>query len=188
MPATMPDQTVTDTADVLIIGAGPCGLAVAARLREETPSAIFTDEEHQRYHWIKRHSGRMPLVQANNRKMNGVKAEKYNGMHKSPRSQADGCDEACSKPPTKQTSSTPSILVLDSTGDRWMQKWERSFRTLQIPHLRSPMFFHIDPRDRDGLLAFSHETGREKELWEIAGCVGKEQSKHKKKKRLSNAQ
>lgn len=69
-----------------------------------------------------------------------------------------------------------------------MQKWERSFRTLQIPHLRSPMFFHIDPRDRDGLLAFSHETGREKELWEIAGCVGKEQSKHKKKKRLSNAQ
>jgi ribulose 1,5-bisphosphate synthetase/thiazole synthase len=36
--------------DVLIVGAGPCGLAVAARMREATPSALFTDVEHQRYH------------------------------------------------------------------------------------------------------------------------------------------
>ncbi|KIV87032.1 hypothetical protein PV11_02604 [Exophiala sideris] len=35
--------------DVAIIGAGPAGLAVAARLREATPSALFTDEEHSRY-------------------------------------------------------------------------------------------------------------------------------------------
>lgn len=182
------EQTITDITDVLIIGAGPCGLAAAARLREETPSAIFTDEEHQRYHWIKRHSGRMALVQAHNRKMNGVKAEKYKGLEENHKTQVDERCRENSKPSQKQVSSTPSILVLDSTGDRWMQKWERSFKMLQIPHLRSPMFFHIDPRDRDGLLAFSYETGREKELWEIAGCVGQEQSKHKKKKRLSNAQ
>lgn len=180
MATSIPEETIKD---VLIIGAGPCGLAVAARLREETPSAIFTDEEHQRYHWIKRHSGRMALVQAHNRKINGVKAEKYI------KRKGGECCTASSKPFQKQvSSSSPSMLVLDSTGDRWIQKWERSFRTLQIPHLRSPMFFHVDPRDRDGLLAFSHETGREKELWEIGGCVGQEQSKHRKKKRQSAAQ
>lgn len=188
MPGPTPEQTITDITDVLIIGAGPCGLAAAARLREETPSAIFTDEEHQRYHWIKKHSGRMTLVQARDRKMNGVKAEKYKGLDERSKNQTDGFCRESTKPPRKQVSSGPSILVLDSTGDRWIQKWERSFKTLQIPHLRSPMFFHVDPRDRDGLLAFSHETGREKELWEIAGCVGQEQSKHKKKKRLSHAQ
>jgi hypothetical protein len=45
------------------------------------------------------------------------------------------------------------------------------------------MFFHPDPGDRDGMLAYTQEVGRESDLWEISGCVGKEMSKHKKKKR-----
>ena len=46
---------------VTIIGAGPCSLAVAARLCEHTPSVIFTDGEHQRYHRVKKHNGRMSI-------------------------------------------------------------------------------------------------------------------------------
>lgn len=34
--------------DVLIVGVGPSGLAVAARLDEPTPSPVFTDAEHVR--------------------------------------------------------------------------------------------------------------------------------------------
>jgi hypothetical protein len=45
------------------------------------------------------------------------------------------------------------------------------------------MFFHPDPAERDSLLAFAHETERTEELEEIAGCVGKELSKHKRKVR-----
>ena len=42
-------------ADVLVIGAGPCGLAVAARLCEPVPSALYSDAEHARFHWLKKH-------------------------------------------------------------------------------------------------------------------------------------
>lgn len=165
--------------DVIIVGAGPCGLAVAARLQEETPSAMFTDEEHQRYHWIRKHSGRMNLVRAHNRKMKGVKAERYVGLDDDDRDHCVKCKV------NNNSRSRFSTLVLDSTSDRWMERWNRSFRMLEIDHLRSPMFFHVDPGDRDGLLAYTRENGREGELCELSGCVGHELSKHKRKKMRS---
>ncbi|KAJ5601549.1 L-lysine 6-monooxygenase/L-ornithine 5-monooxygenase [Penicillium lagena] len=187
--ANHPDSEIQD---VIIIGAGPCGLAVAARLQEETPSAMFTDEEHQRYHWIKKHSGRMSLVQGRKSKINGVQAEKWNGGHlparKNSRARRESSESASSVPSLSSVSSSTvtesiSTLVIDGSGDEWMHRWSNLFRALEIKQLRSPMFFHVDPGDRDGMLAYTQEVGREHDLWEIPGCVGKEMSKHKKKKR-----
>ena len=190
--STPTDPTIHD---VIIIGAGPCGLGVAARIHEETPSAMFTDEEHQRYHWIKKHKGRMNLVQAGRSKKNGVRAEKWNRGLKNenentPEKQRRASSDSASSVPSLASSdsssssdSSISTLVLDGSGDQWMQRWNNAFRVLEIKQLRSPMFFHVDPGDRDGMLAYAQETGREEDLWEISGCVGKEMSKHKKKKR-----
>ncbi|THY82356.1 FAD/NAD(P)-binding domain-containing protein [Aureobasidium pullulans] len=127
--------------DVLIVGAGPCSLAVTARLCEETPSAIFTDEEHRRYHWIKRHGDRASIK------------NKRTGQTKQPKK--------------SQTCRNYSTLVLDGTGNHWMERWNQLFKTFEISHLRSPMFFHPDPLDRDGLLSYTYEQGRDRELVEI---------------------
>lgn len=144
--------------DVAIIGSGPCGLAVAARLREETPSALFTDDEHSRY-WRK--FNRRETIE-NERK-----------LHQKVTS-SDGIDKS---------TTTRSIIVLDALSDKWMSSWGEKFRKLQINHLRSPLFFHPDPRDRDSLLAFSHLHSRTTELQEIPNVAGKELSKHRLKKR-----
>jgi choline dehydrogenase-like flavoprotein len=143
--------------DVVIIGAGPCGLAVAARLREQTPSALFTEAEHNRYHWIHKHTHSA-----------SIKNSRTGNIRRGSGPESDG---------------SPSMLILDSSGKEWLTKWKMLFKRLEITHLRSPMFFHPDPQDRDGLLAFAHAEGREAECVEIVGCVGKEISKHQIKKK-----
>lgn len=151
----MSDETIYD---VIIIGAGPCGLATAARLREQTPAALFTDEEHRRFRWIGKHGNKV-----------SVKKTKSG------------------KTKTRRPSNGPgyNMLALDATSDKWLGRWHYLFSTFEISHLRSPMLWHADPFDRDSLLAYTYENKREGELVEIRNCVGKEISKHGHKKAAS---
>lgn len=149
--------------DVLIIGAGPCGLAVAARLCEPLPSALFTENEHQKFHLLRSSTQRRWKATRTSRRSN------------------IGTDQLLSGPCV--SSDRLDIKVLDADGDTWMNAWNEKFESLNISHLRSPMFFHPDPRDRDGLLAFAFMNKKENELKEIQGVVGKELSKHHRKKK-----
>ncbi|RKO91278.1 hypothetical protein BDK51DRAFT_16881 [Blyttiomyces helicus] len=146
--------------DVIIIGGGPQALAVASRLREQTPGALYTDTEHERLLWHVRHKKRAPNVQ--NIDPLAVHSESY---------------------PCAATPRELSILVLDKGAGKWMHQWRRGFEALEISHLRSPMFFHPDPSDPDALKAFALREGREKELVEIEGVVSRMVSKHEQKKK-----
>lgn len=76
-----------------------------------------------------------------------------------------------------------STIVFDATGENWMSRWNKVFSTFEISHLRISLWFQVDPGDRDALLAYCHEEGKKEDLVEIAGGVGKEVSKHKRKQR-----
>ena len=76
------------------------------------------------------------------------------------------------------------IKVLDAHGDSWMSAWDKKFENLNISHLRSPMFFHPDPSDRDGLLGFTYREGAPDELKVINDVVGKGLSKHQRKQKV----
>jgi hypothetical protein len=149
-------QLTDDVFDLLIIGAGPCGLAVAARLYESVPAAIFTDEEHRRYQWLRAHGSKVVLKHL-----------------RSGRTMSH----------TRELKPRYRIAVLDATANSWMARWNSRFQTLDIPQLRSPLPWHLDPKDLDSLRGYAHREGRSCELVEIKGCVGGELSKHAKKRR-----
>ncbi|KAH7360759.1 hypothetical protein BKA65DRAFT_391319 [Rhexocercosporidium sp. MPI-PUGE-AT-0058] len=161
--------------DVLIIGAGPCGLAVAARLRESTPSALFTESEHQKFYFMKASSSRQ------NPKTNSKVQNKPIRTSRRARTSPDRL-----LPGHDVSNHELDIAVLDANGDQWMSSWNEKFENLGITHLRSPMFFHPDPRDRNGMLEFAVREGRQGELKEISGVVGKELSKHQRKKKMKD--
>ncbi|KAL6884797.1 FAD/NAD(P)-binding domain-containing protein [Trichoderma longibrachiatum] len=150
-------DTIQEVYDVIIVGAGPCGLATASRLREHTPAALFTDEEHRRYHWIGKYGKQVALKHVKSGKVSHARHAR------------------ASRPEYK-------MLVLDATDNKWLGRWNHLFKTYDISHLRSPMLWHVDPLDRDALLAHAYYHQREDELVEIRNCVGKEISKHASKK------
>lgn len=137
--------------DGIIIGGGTCGLAVASRLCENHPGSLFTEDEHQRFHWLKQRGHKTNKVKSNQR----FDYDKFR---------------------------PEDLLVIDARGDKFMSQWDAQFSACQIPHLRSPMFFHVDPSDIDGMISFAHLNKREKELMEITNVVGKEFSKHQQKR------
>lgn len=150
--------------DVIVIGGGPCALAVCARLCEKCPGSIFTEDEHQRYHWLKQRGHKVNLVNRNVSSHNKFKPNKHKYL---------------------QPNFTPDdILVLDETSDKFLGQWDNQFEACKIPYLRSPMFFHVDPANVDGLVSFAHMTKREKELKEIENVVGREYSKHQLKRQM----
>jgi len=153
--------------DVIIIGAGPCGLAMAARLREKSPAALFTDEEHRRFSWLRKHGHKMALKYVRYKNGKTLPAEVPSVGVKEASSQFGPYD----------------ILILDAEHDEWMGRWKRLFNTYDITHLRSHMLWHLDPGDRDSLLAHTRREGRENECTEMKGCVGREMSKHAMKAR-----
>lgn len=150
----------SDFHKTIIIGAGPSSIALAARLREKLPAALYTDLEHARLNFLRR--GRKKAV---------VKGLKRTIVENFPVS-------------SNLSVSSMDIKIFDSTSSSWLGRWNNYFSGLEITHLRSPLFFHPSPENVDSLLAFSHREGRENELNVIDGVVGQEISKNIRKKKI----
>lgn len=167
MSLTLPTFQVPSQSfkEVIVVGGGTCGLSVCARLCERCPASIYTEDEHQRIHWLNNRGGKVDLIK---RRLSSTK----NGMLTKP-------DRFSQK-----NFAAKDLLVLDAFSDNFMGQWHSQFESFRIPFLRSPMFFHVDPANVDGLITHAHLNRRESpaDIKEIKNVVGKEYSKHQLKK------
>lgn len=181
--------------DVVVIGAGPAALSLVTRMLEDRPAAIYLEDERRHLHWLNRTSHCAPTL-----KTRGGGSVQY-------RTVLEHSDKLKSSPRHPKA----RILILDKHSSGWMTQWRSNFASLEIPYLRSPMFFHPDPSDLDGLLEYAMQTGRinsaphtvlcdiltgrsgprvskasakvpdRPDLLQVPGVVGSEFSKHKRK-------
>ena len=171
--------TVTEEAwsPLVIIGAGPHALALATRLNEPRPAALYTDLEHARLSWLQRDAAAATATGERRNTKSRHKAVKGHWPARKLVAPKEATLVATDVDPL------PSVRVLDSSGTAWLSRWDAFFAGLSIQHLRSPMTFHPSPADADALVAYAQRTSRESELEPIKGVVGSELSKHQRKKR-----
>ncbi|WFD28710.1 hypothetical protein MNAN1_003723 [Malassezia nana] len=132
--------------DIVVIGSGPAALTLVTRILEDRPAAIYLEDERRHLHWLKRQTHSAPTLQT--RKPGKTSDRIIKGLD----------DKTKAAPRTSKL----SILILDKLADGWLGQWHRNFSALEIPYLRSPMFFHPDPSDLDGLLEYAVQTNRAK--------------------------
>ena len=132
--------------DIVVIGSGPAALTFVTRILEDRPAAIYLEDERKYLHWLKRQTQSAPTLQT--RKPGRSSDRVIKGLN--------------SKTKGRTRTQKLSILILDKLGDGWLGQWHRNFSALEIPYLRSPMFFHPDPADLDGLLEYAVQTGHAK--------------------------
>lgn len=95
-----------DFHDVLVVGAGPNGLALVSRLRERHPPSIYTDLEQARIRWL---GGKLHTkVKGQRRKLVGRES-------------------------SRAPETTPKICVFDASGSDWMQTWRNVSISGHIP-------------------------------------------------------
>ena len=159
-----------DFFEAIVIGGGTCGLAVSARLCEDYPGSIYTEDEHQRFRWLKQRGNKVNLINHNVSSKTKFKPVPKGSAYTLPKK-----------------FHPLEILVLDGVSNKFLGQWDNQFARCQIPYLRSPMFFHPDPVNVDGLVTYSHFVKRDspKDLMKIENVVGKEYSKHQQKKLLN---
>ncbi|KAI8808313.1 hypothetical protein BJ742DRAFT_893839 [Cladochytrium replicatum] len=143
------------TYDLIVIGAGPHALALVTRLLERYPSSLISDDEHVRLHQL--HTGKHHRDRAVLRKgmpVSGPTKTTHRSYKHEPVSALNLSDG---------TSLDKRVLVIDKFG-QWMGRWDSSFSAYNIEHLRSPLFFHIDPSHADGLQLQALQEREEREV------------------------
>ncbi|KAE8234640.1 hypothetical protein CF326_g316 [Tilletia indica] len=173
--------------DLVIIGAGPAALALLARLMEKRPAALYLEDEHRFLHWLHSKDGSTGRKIKNQRGVPTVEGapgaapllrtaylpkSSERAFLQPVASQQEHRSNNMTRSSTIRSPRALRILVVDRIGG-WMGLWNRLFAAYEIPHLRSPMFFHPSPADLDALVAYAERTGRSTQgTWQPAPLSG----------------
>jgi hypothetical protein len=102
--------------DLFVIGGGPHGLATISRLYEPTPNALYSEVEHARLHWIRKHRSNRTV----SRDVEEGRAQPAKGVLPHGRFQLE---------------KGPRVVVMDKQRAGWLGTWDTLFVRRRSPSL-----------------------------------------------------
>jgi hypothetical protein len=110
----VPDED--ELLDLFVIGGGPHGLATISRLYEPTPNALYSEVEHARLHWIRKHRSNRTV----SRDVEEGRAQPAKGVIPHGRFQLE---------------KGPRVVVMDKQRAGWLGTWDTLFVRRRSPSL-----------------------------------------------------
>uniref|UniRef100_A0A7S4AP57 L-ornithine N(5)-monooxygenase n=1 Tax=Pseudo-nitzschia australis TaxID=44445 RepID=A0A7S4AP57_9STRA len=161
--------------ELLVVGAGPHSLSLLLRLLEPDPDLLSDKTRHYQADYeskmrplshVRNHLQKLskgPSVTLKRKKEKKTKTSKQSNSSRK-RTAAKFCNGNAVLPPVPPSLSLEtvrnSVLVVDSSGDRWLSQWKQNFGAIGIPKLRSLMNAHADPYDHRSLEFYAELKGR----------------------------
>mmetsp|Transcript_724 Transcript_724/g.1726 ORF Transcript_724/g.1726 Transcript_724/m.1726 type:complete len:631 (-) Transcript_724:2497-4389(-) len=184
------DDNDNDIKELVVVGAGPHSLSLMLRLLEPEADLLSDKTRHYRAHYdskmrpiaeVRKHIQKLskgPSATLKKKRKPNKNGKRSKNANTNEAKASDAFNDGTGAPNLSLETVRRSVMVVDSTSDRWLSHWKQNFEAIGIPKLRSLMNAHADPYDHRSLEIYAESKGRDEELVPLPSLTQRDSAFH----------